>query len=335
MIRNLIAISLMAALALAMPGSSPTASAADGGKIKIATLSPRGSAMDTAFKKLNAKLGQATNGAWGIKYFPSGVAGDEKDVLRKMNVGQMDSTIITTTGLSQIVREIAVLDAPGVVKGYAELDRIKKAMWPEFQKSFADKGIRLLGWGEAGQYRYFSKKPITKMSDLKQMRPWVWPSSYVLKEVLSVLGATGVPLGVPEVYGALQTNMIDAAVSTSVAAAGLQWWSKVSHITADTQGVLLMGVVMTDKRWQQLPPEVQKIMSEEISDLTEQNIKTIRKDDLKTYKKLTKRGLKEVKWNASALKEFDDMAAKVRSRLAGRVYPQAMLDRVMKIGSGK
>ena len=120
MIRNLIAMGLMAALALVMPGSSPTASAAGGGKIKIATLSPRGSAMDTAFKKLNAKLSEATGGSWGVKYFPSGVAGDEKDVLRKMSVGQMDATIITTTGLSQIVREIAVLDAPGVVKGYKE-----------------------------------------------------------------------------------------------------------------------------------------------------------------------------------------------------------------------
>lgn len=329
--RNVIAMTLMAALALAMPGSSHTAEAAPGGKIKIATLAPRGSSVERAFKKLSKKLGDATGGAWGVKFFPSGVAGDEKDVIRKMNVGQMDASIITTTGLSQIVREIAVLDAPGVVSNYKQLDRIKKEMWPEFQSSFAKKGVRLLGWGEAGEYRWFSKEPISRMSDIKKMRPWVWPESYVLKETLGVLGATGVPLGVPEVYGALQTDMIDSAISTSVAAAGLQWWSKVKHVTADARGVLLMGVAMTEKRWNQLPPEVQKIITDEIDDLTAENVRTARIDDLKTYKKLTKRGLTAHKWDASANKEFDDMAAKVRSRLAGRVFPQSLLDKVMKI----
>lgn len=335
MIRNVIATCLMAALALAMPGSSQKAAAAGGGKIKIASLSPRGSALEKSIKKLNSKMGKATGGAWGIKFYPSGVAGDEKDVIRKMAVGQMDASVITTTGLSQIVREIAVMDAPGVVKSYKELDRIKKQMWPEFQKRFADKGMRLMGWAELGQYRYFTKKPMTRFSDLKKMRPWVWPESYVLKEMLTVLGATGVPLGVPEVYGALQTDMVDAAPATAITAAGLQWWSKVKHVTADTQGVLLMGFVMTDKRWKALPANVQDLITEEINNITKENLRTVRKDDLKTYKKLIKRGLTAGVWDKSAQDEYEQMAAKVRSRLSGRVYPKALLDRILKIASGK
>ena len=332
MMRTLLASCLMAVVALALPGSSQTASAAEGGKIKIASLMPRGSATEKSFKKLGVKMGEMTGGAWGVKFFPSGVAGDEVDVIRKMNVGQMDASIITTTGLSQIVREVAVLDAPGAVNGYKGLDKVKKELFGEFQKSFESKGMRLLGWGEGGQYRFFSKKPITKVSDLKQMRPWVWPASHVMKEIYGTLGVTGVPLGVPEVYGALQTDMIDSVIATGIAAAGLQWWSKVSNVTANSTGVLLMGFVMTDKRWKQLPPDIQKMIQDEVDNQTADNIAEIRKDDLKTIKKLTTRGLNSVKWDAGAMKEWNDLTAKVRTRMTGRVYPKSMLDKVMALG---
>jgi len=331
--RTVIASSLLAAIALLLlPGSSETASAAGGGKIKIASLTPRGSALDKALRKLGARMSSMTNGAWDIKTFPSGVAGDEVDVIRKMNVGQMDASIITTTGLSQIVREVAVLDAPGAIQGYKGLDKVKAELWPEMQKSFQDKGIQLLGWSEAGQYRYFSKKPIRRLSDLKQMRPWVWPASHVLKETYHTLGVTGVPLGVPEVYGALQTNMVDAVIGTSITAAGLQWWSKVSHVTADSTGFLLMGFVMTDKRWQQLPEPVREMIKGEINQQLEDSVKHIRVDDLKTFKKLTSRCLTAVEWDDSAMSEFEELSAQVRQRLTGRVYSKELLDRVVAMG---
>lgn len=335
MIRTLLVSSLLALLALSAPSESRPAAAASGGDIKIATLAPRGSETERNFKKINKMLKEATNGAWSIRFFPSGVAGDEKDVIRKMRVKQMDAALITTTGLSQIVREVAVLDAPGVINSYPELDRVKKALKQEFQEAFAAQGTHLLGWGEAGEYRYFSTKPVTRITDLKKMRPWLWPSSHVLKEIYQTIGATGVPLGVPEVYGALQTNMVDAVTNTSVGAMGLQWWSKVKHVTEETTGVLLMGVVMTNERWASLPENVREILSREVEQATEQNTGSMRMDDRLTYKKLVKRGLKAVPWDASAKQEYEQMSATVRARLTGRIYKKELLDKVLAVAKAE
>lgn len=335
MMRKLLATSLLAALALVVPGSTHTAAAAGGGKIKIATLAPRGSDLEKNFKKISKKIKDATGGAWSIKFYPSGVAGDEKDVIRKMRVGQMDASIITTTGLSQIVREVAVLDAPGVINSYKQLDRVKESMSAEWEKTFADKGFNLMAWGEGGEYRLFSKKPITSIGSLKGMRPWLWPESQVMKEIYRSVGATGVPLGVPEVYGALQTNMVDAVYATGIAAVGLQWWSKVTHVTKDTTGVLLFGMVMTDKRWNQLPANVRDLLAAEAKKGARSDIKDIRKTDRRSIAKLIKRGLKTTKWDAKALKEYDTMSAQVRKRLTGRIYPKALLDKVQKVAGAK
>ena len=334
MTRNAILSTAFFACVLALPGSPQTAQAGETQFIRIATLAPKDSELSRGFAKINQNLRTATNNGWGIRLYPSGIAGDEKDVIRKMRVGQMDSSIITTTGLSQIVREVAVLDAPGVITNYPELERVQAAMNKEWEDTFRKSGFELLGWGETGQYRYFSKGPITKVSDLKSMRPWVWPESYVLQEMYRAIGATGVPLQVPEVYGALQTGMVDSLVATALAVVALQWHTKLKHVTQRTNGVLLGAMIMTNERWQSIPEDVRKQLLAEIKKNTEGDRQNVRKTDDRSYKKLLDHGYTATTFSAAAEKEYQQMAETVRKRLAGRVYPQALLDRVIKIARG-
>ena len=335
MTRNTIVVTLLFACVLALPGSPQTAQAGETQLIRIATLAPKDSELSRGFNKINQNLRTATHDGWGIRLYPSGIAGDEKDVIRKMRVGQMDSSIITTTGLSQIVREVAVLDAPGVIAGYPELERVQKVMNKEWEETFRKNGFELLGWGETGQYRYFSKQPITKVSDFKSMRPWVWPQSYVLQEIYRAIGATGVPLQVPEVYGALQTGMIDSLIATALAVVALQWHTKLSYVTQRTHGVLLGAMIMTSEKWNAIPEDVRATLLTEIHKNTEGDRQNVSKQDDRAFKKLLEHGYKATTYSAAGEKEYQAMAETVRKRLAGRVYPQALLERVMKIAAGK
>jgi TRAP-type C4-dicarboxylate transport system substrate-binding protein len=334
--RKVIASTLILAFALAIPGSSHPAQAARAkNEIRIATLAPRNTDLTRGFNKIDQALRKATGGEWGIRLYPSGVAGDEKDVIRKMRVGQMDASIVTTTGLSQIVREVAVLNAPGVIPGYKELERVQKAMSKEWEKTFRENGFELVSWGESGQYRYFSNAPITNIkTDMPKMRPWLWPESHVMKEIYNAVGAHGVPLGVPEVYGALQTKMIDSLISTSLATVALQWHSKLNHVTSETSGVLLGAMIVNKKKWDSIPEDVRKTLDEQIRKNTEGDSKTVRKNDLKSYKKLLKRGYTATKYTAQGQKEWDAMADTVRKRMTGRVFPKSLLDKVQKIAQG-
>ncbi|MDH5670763.1 MAG: TRAP transporter substrate-binding protein DctP [Myxococcales bacterium] len=332
--RKAIACTLILAFAMAIPGSTSPAQAKAKNLIRIATLAPRNTDLTRGFQKIDQGLKTATNGEWGIRLYPSGVAGDEKDVIRKMRVGQMDASIVTTTGLAQIVREVAVLNAPGVITNYTELERVQKSMNKEWEQTFEKSGFKLISWGESGQYRYFSKAPVTRPGDLKNMRPWLWPESHVMKEIYKAVGANGVPLGLPEVYGALQTKMIDAVIATSLALVALQWHSKLDHVTNETSGVLLGAMIMNSKKWESIPADVKSTLEEEIRKNTEGDSKSVRKNDLRAYKKLLKRGYTGTNYSAQGKKEYDDMSATVRKRMTGRVYPQALLDRVIKIARG-
>jgi TRAP-type C4-dicarboxylate transport system substrate-binding protein len=179
--------------------------------------------------------------------------------------------------------------------------------------------------------RYFSKAPLYKITDLKKMRPWVWPDSHTMKSMWHAVGVTGVPLGVPEVYGGLQTGMIDACTSSALGVIALQWFSKLTHVTQRTQGPLIGGMVFSNKKWDSIPDDIRKILEEQIAKHYKGDVLNIREDDKTAYNNLIKRGYVSVPFTAEGEKEYQEIAKKARESLVGRVYSREMLDKVMSV----
>ena len=59
--------------------------------IKLATLAPEGSTWMEIFNQANAEVIQATDDRVRFRIYPGGVLGDERDMLRKMHIGQIHS----------------------------------------------------------------------------------------------------------------------------------------------------------------------------------------------------------------------------------------------------
>ena len=330
--RTAVVSTVVLAIALAIPGSVRVAEAGKADtKIRIATLAPRNSELIRGFKKIGQELKKATDGEWSIELWPSGQAGDETDVLHKMKIGQMDATAVTSVGLSQVLRELAVLTAPGAIETYTQLEAVQKSLNKEWETKLDAEGYKLLGWGEIGMLRYFTSKPLHRPSDLKSLRPWVWPPAHTLKAMWSAIGCTGVPLGVPEVYGALQTGMVDAIVTSSLAAVALQWFPKLHFVTEQELGPLVGGLVINTKKWESIPEDVRKTLQEQIRSNYEGDSKNIRKDDEKAYKRLLSHGYTATKFTPEGQVELKAVQKKARESLVGRVYSKELLDRVLQI----
>jgi TRAP-type C4-dicarboxylate transport system substrate-binding protein len=333
MIGKLVAPVLIAAVGLAVPGGSAPLRAQKTREIRVAMLAPRGSIGHREFQKVDQQLRKITNNEWGIRIYPSGAAGDEVDVIRKMRVQQMDGALITTTGLSQIVRQVAVLDAPGVINGYSQLEAVQKAMRDEWDKMFLEAGVKMVCWWEAGRYRIFSKGPVRNLSELRNHRAWLWPESHVLKELWRAAGITGIPLGVPDVFGALQTGMVDLLIATPVTLVALRWHMKLDHLSKREAGVLLLSWVMNKSVWESMPESATKEITKQIEASGERYRKESRKEDSRAYQTLLQRGYTADEQTPEGRKEWEKVEETVRKRLTGRVYPPELLARVMSIAA--
>jgi len=320
-------IFFLLAAAFALPGTTTTSKAEESYTLRIATLAPAGSSWMKIVNAWNKTLQDKTNGRLKVRTYPGGAQGDERDFIRKMRVGQLDGAVVTMTGMSMVVRAMIVLVLPGFLDTYEELDRVRAKMAPEFEAMFDKEGFKLVGWGDAGRNRLFSAKPFRAPSDLKSLRPWVWKDELVFVELYDVIGANAVRLGVPEVYPALQTRMIDMVSSSALTAVALQWYTRVKYMTGWNSAIIAGGTVMRKDKFDGLPPDLQEAFQSTADRAHDLINKTIRRDDEKAYQLVLKRGIQAVD-AGDAKPEWDAAYKKVRDNFTGRLFPKSLLDAV-------
>jgi TRAP-type C4-dicarboxylate transport system substrate-binding protein len=322
-------VALLAFAALSLPGTTTTTKAEETYTLRIATLAPAGSSWMKVVNAWNKTLQEKTKGRLKIRVYPGGSQGDERDFVRKMRVGQLDAGIMTMTGMSMIVPAMIVLVLPGFLDTYEELDRVRAKMAPQFEAMFEKEGFKLVGWGDAGLNRLFAAKPFRRPSDLKALRPWVWKDELVFVELYDVIGANAVRLGVPEVYPALQTRMVDMVSSSALTAVALQWHTRVKYMTGWNSAIIAGGTLMRKDKYDALPPDLKEVFDSTAARAHDLLNRSIRNDDRKAYEVIVKKGIQVID-PGDAKAEWDAAYAKVRENFTGRLFPKSLLDAVAK-----
>lgn len=300
--------------------------------ISIATLAPPGSTWMKVFEAWNREVRRRSNKSLELRFYAGGVQGDESEVIRKIRSGRIDGAAVTAVGLSQIYRPALVFQMPGILKSYAQLDAARAAITPEMNPKFAEAGFQLLGWADVGQSYVFSTESVTKPSDLGARKPWVWRDDLVLPAFFKIVKSNPVPLQLPEVLGALQTNRVDTVITTPVAALALQWQSRVSQMLDFPLTVVIGGTVMGQKQWESLTAEQKTIMTETSAQFHALARKNLRADEEKALVTIKERNIKVLKPSDADKAEWVKVGAQVRQALTGQIADQALVDRVAAFG---
>jgi TRAP-type C4-dicarboxylate transport system substrate-binding protein len=325
----------LAAAALFLPGSPVSNAAADGPiVIRYASLAPPRSAFGKVLKAWGRTFKKETEGRAELRFYTGGSQGDERDFIRKIRAGQIDAAGITTTGMGMVIRPILVLTAPGLITEMAQLRHVRTELRGRFEEMFRDAGFELLTWGDGGKNRLFSAKPFARPSDLKSGRPWAWKDDPVFAGYLGVIGANPVRVGANEVYGGLQTRMIDTVPSSCIMAVAIQWYTKLDYMAKQNFNILIGGSIVKKEVFDQLTPGDQKILLDTAERGARASDKIVLRDDARAYATLVERGLTEVDLTPYQA-EWDAIAQKAREQLAGRVYSKSLLDQVTKLAAEK
>ena len=325
----------LAATALFLPGTPSSRASADGPVvIRYASLAPPGSAFGKILKAWGRQRKKETEGRVELRFYTGGSQGDERDFIRKIRAGQIDAAGITTTGLGMIVRPILVLTAPGLITELEQLIRVRTQLRDRFDKMFHDAGFELLHWGDGGKNRLFSTSEFARPEDLKSRRPWAWKDDPVFAGYLSAIGANPVRVGANEVYGGLQTRMIDTVPASAMLAIAVQWYTKLNYMAKQNLNMVIGGSIVKKEFLEQLSPGDQEILIRTGERSARAMDKIVARDDARAYQTLLDRGIVEVDLSRFQ-SEWDAMAKSSREKLAGRVYSKSLLDQVTKLAAEK
>ncbi len=297
-------------------------------EIKLSVLAPEGSSWVKVMEQMNQELMTQSGGRLALKIYAGGVSGDEKDVLRKMRIGQVHAAAFTGVGLGQIVPSVRILELPMLFRNYQEVDYVKAKLQPDFDKQFDANGFVLLGWAEAGFVNIFSNKPIANTNDMKGVKMWAWEGDPLVKTMYETLGIVPIPLSLPDVLTSLQTNLIDGVYGPPIGVIALQWFTKVKYITdlnlANSTGALLI----TKAQFAKLPADLQNLLKSTAQKYSQQLVTKIRAENAQAVTTLKQNGIQTITVDPKAKEEIIRLSEAVYPKLAGNLYPAALLQRV-------
>lgn len=164
-----------------------------------------------------------------VDYKPSDTIGiNDAEQLRVLKAGLFDVISIRVLRNSRDEPMLAGLDLVGAAPDFATNRKVIDAYGPvvdqQLQKVF---NIKLLGVWPFGPQILFCKKPVTQLADIKGMKVRVTDQN--LAKFMEAMGATPVPLALPEVHQALALGVVDCAVTSPGSANAAGWPEVTTH----------------------------------------------------------------------------------------------------------
>ncbi len=299
--------------------------------IKVATVAPEGSSWMRQFREFEKNIDILTNHQLKFRIYANGVQGGEKDVLRKMQLGQIDVGTFTGVGLGEIVPEVRIFDLPFLFRNSAEVDYVCNALLDEFQAKFMEKGFYLAGWAEVGFVYLFTNSPVTRLSDFKSVKMWLWKGDPLAKATFDEMHIAAIPLDITDVHTSLQTGLIDGVYISPYAGLALQWHTKTKYMLNYPLTNSIGAILITSRKLNSMPADLQKILIEKTKENTRQIVLAGRRDNLESIQVLQENGMLLTNLRSDAEQEFIAAGVRTQNKLAGELYSRELLDRVLAL----
>jgi len=299
--------------------------------IKMGTVAPDGSPWHQILQQMGQDWTKISGGKVTLRIYPGGVLGDEPDMIKKMRIGQLQAVALSGSGLSRLEPAVACLQIPMMIESYAELDYVRDRIAPRLEKLLEEKGYIVLNWGDAGWVHFFTKRPATKLDDIRKMKLFTMAGDPDALELYQSAGFRPVPLATTDMLPALQTGLIDAFDVPPLLAMLNQWFGVANHMI-DLKWAPLVGATIVSKQtWERTPEQVRSQMFEAARKSGDRLRGEIRKMGDDAVTEMKKRGLRITTPDTATLAEWRREVEEAYPKLRGRLVPAELFDEAKRL----
>jgi TRAP-type C4-dicarboxylate transport system substrate-binding protein len=283
--------------------------------LKIATLSPDGSFWMQKLREGAKEIDDKTENRVRFKFYPGGVMGNDKAVLRKIRIGQLHGGAVTGGSLANVYGDIRVYSLLMVFKSTQQVDYVRERMDVPIISGLEKAGFVTFGLAEGGFAYIMSKEPIKTTDDLRTRKLWMPDDNLTTIETMQTFGIKSIPLPVADVRAGLQTGLIDTVTISPIAAIVLQWHTQLRYLTQIPVAYVFGLLAVDRKAFEKISAAdrqiVQDVMGRVFRDIDRRN----RKDNIAALEVLRKNGIKIFKPTEDSIKDWLGLASAVNGRL--------------------
>ncbi len=246
--------------------------------LKFATVAPEGTPWTEQLNTIKRRVENESGGRIKFKLYPGSTLGGEVETIRKCQRNQLQgwggSTAAVAEGVN--ISALQVFELPFMFESEAEVDFVMDSMLEPMAAKLEAKGFVLAFWHVNGWHNFATKKAIATPDDLAGMKMRSQESPVHLA-MFKALGAQPQTIPVPEVLGALQTNMVDGFSNTPLFTAATGWYEGgITHFTI-THHIYQPAVILYNKEfYDSLPADLQPVLMGDRPGDTETGRNTVR-----------------------------------------------------------
>ena len=263
-------------------------------QLKLATFLPPPHPYEKFIEKVAKQLTELSNNKVKIKVYSSSSLGKAASMYEVTEEGLADISLVCN-GYNPSLFPLALgvqlpfFGESAKMSTYIIMEMLKKGV---FKKEFSDV-VYLLPLITSPSY-IFSKKRISKIEDFKGLR--IVGGTKIFRDICKILGASSIVMSYPDVYLALQRDVVDAGVTNWPAAIGGWKWYEVLKYALDVP--IMSGwhceMLMNRESWEKVPDDVKNSWEKVFPVISIQFAKYSDKLDALMRKKAVKEGMEIV-----------------------------------------
>ena len=278
----------LAAIGVATLGLGSAPALAQAKTLKISHQFPGGTIdegdfRDRMVRKFAAEVEKKTNGQLKFEIYPSGSLVKPVEQWGAMANGSLDMSLYPLAYAGGRVAELNIGLMPALVTSYEQGLRWKDApIGKELTRIVEEKGVKIITWvWQAGGIASRGKAVISP-DDVKGLK--FRGGSKEMDVMLKAAGAS--PTNVPssEIYSAMQSGVLDAALTSSTSLISFRLHEHAKHVTTardKTFWFMFEPIMMSKASFDKLTPEQQKIVMEVGASLEKFGMDAAKADDQK------------------------------------------------------
>lgn len=267
--KALIGIAVTAALSIS---SSAVFANCDPGEIVIkfshvtnSDKHPKGIAASLLESRVNSEM----NGKACMQVFPNSTLYDDDKVLEAMLNGDVQMAAPSLSKFEKFTKKFRIFDLPFLFEDVDAVDRFQNSPAGEkLKNSMKRRGLLGLTYWHNGMKQLSANRPLIKPEDARGLKFRVMASD-VLVAQFEQLGANPQKMSFKEVYGGLQTKVVDGQENSWSNIYGKKFFEVQDGITASNHGILDYLVVTSDEWWEGLPADIRGQLSQILKEVTE------------------------------------------------------------------
>ena len=284
-------------------------------ELKIATIVPDGSPWMQKMRQSAREIDAKTSGRVQFKFYPGGIMGNDKAVLRKIRFGQLHGGVLTSGSLSRAFSDAQVYSLPLKFRSLNEIDYVRAQMDSLLIDGYEKGGFVTFGLAEGGFAYLMSNSPVRSIDDLRNQKVWIPDHDLTVSEAMLAFGIKPIPLPIADVRSGLQTGLIDTVAGSPIGAIVLQWHTQVKYLTEMPLAYIFGFLAVDKKAFGKISSEDQKIVRQNMErtwrEINQQN----RFDNIEALTVLNKMGIKFVKPGDAEKKDWFEVANGVTRQL--------------------